>query len=74
MRVKVQYVEKVHKDIRRMVGWYLNQSDLATMLEVALFYREFGTEGVKQAMDQWVAKGKPTRPEEQPTEKERVGG
>lgn len=60
MRVKVQYVENVHKDVRRMVAWWLHKPGQATMVEVASFYKVFGTGGAKQSLAQWVGvQGRP---------------
>lgn len=60
MRVKVQYVENVHKDVRRMVAWWLKKPGLADMIEVASFYKTVGTEGAKKIMTQWTGvEGRP---------------
>jgi len=67
MRLKVNYVVHVHKDIRRMVNWHLMQqanadastSGMAELGNVSEFYRKFGADQMEQLLYEWIQRGRP---------------
>lgn len=58
MKLRVEYVVKISKEVRRMVNWKKGKDGLAELPEVAQEYRELGTSLMEAQLKEWHSSGK----------------
>jgi hypothetical protein len=59
MRLKVNYVIDVNKEMRRVVNWKQHKPGVADLVGVAAAYQQSGTSLMLKSYAEWCTAGKP---------------